>query len=159
MTGDLARDVPVGVFLEVRNDTAHRLGMPLPGGIVRLYKQDASGAEQLVGEDRLKHTPKDERVSLRAGDAFDVVAKRVQTAYQQLNVKPYDAEVAFAVTLRNHKAEPVTVALREPVGGEWKVVESSLPPVKVDAGTLGFDATVPPDGETVVSYRLQVAYR
>ena len=111
-----------------------------------------------LGEDRLKHTPRDEPVSLRAGDAFDVVARRVQTAYQQLNVKPYDAEVAFAVTLRNHKDAPVTVALREPVGGEWKVVESSLPPIRVDAGTLGFEATIPPGGETVVSYRVQVAF-
>jgi hypothetical protein len=157
--GDLARDVPVRVVLELRNDQASRLGMPLPAGVVRLYKQDRAGAEQLVGEDRIQHTPKDEQVRLQAGSAFDVKASRRQTDYRQLNVKPYDVEVAFAVTLRNHKTAPVTVTVREPVGGEWKVVESSHPPEKVDAGTVAFEAKVPADGETVVSYRAQIAFK
>ena len=61
------------------------------------------------------------------------------------------------MTIRNHKKEAVTVTLREPVGGDWKIVDSSLPPVKVDAVTLGFDVPVPSDGETVVRYRVQVA--
>jgi hypothetical protein len=157
--GDLARDVPVEVFLELRNDAASRLGMPLPAGVVRLYTRDRSGARQLVGEDRIAHTAKDELVRLQAGKAFDVDATRVQTDYRQLTVKPYDAEVAFAVTVRNHKPAPVVVTVREPVGGDWKVVESSQPPEKIDARTLGFEAKVPADGETVVTYRVQIAYR
>jgi hypothetical protein len=155
--GDLGRDLPVGVFLELRNDDASHLGMPLPGGTVRLYKLDKSGAEQLVGEDTIRHTPKDEPVLLKAGDAFDVVARRVQTDFRSINVEPYDAEAAFTVTLRNHKREAVTVSLREPIGRDWKVVESSVPPVKIDAGTLGFEVQVPKDGEVTVSYRVQVA--
>jgi hypothetical protein len=156
--GDVGHPVPVGVFLELRNDKASHLGMPLPAGTVRLYKQDASGAEQFVGEDAIKHTPKDEVVRLKAGNAFDVVATRVQTDYREIDVKPYRVEVAFAITIRNHKKTAVAVDLREPVGGEWKVVESSLPADKIDAGTIGFHAQVPADGETVVSYRVRVAY-
>jgi hypothetical protein len=156
--GDLGKNLPVGVYLELENDAASHLGMPLPAGTVRLYKQDKSGAQQLIGEDRIKHTPKDEKVTLKAGDAFDVVATRTQTDYRALNVKPYDAEVAFTIAIRNHKKEAVTVMLREPVGGEWKVVDSSHPAIKVDAGTIGFEAEVPADGETVVSYRAQIAF-
>jgi hypothetical protein len=156
--GDLGQRVPVGVFLELRNDQKSHLGMPLPAGTVRLYKQDASGAEQFIGEDKVRHTPKDEVVRLKAGDAFDVVATRVQTDYREINVKPYRVEVAFAVTIRNHKKTPVAVDVREPVGGEWKVVESSLPAEKIDAGTLGFHAEVPADGETTVTYRVRVAF-
>jgi hypothetical protein len=156
-TGDLGRNVPVGVFLDFKNDTANHLGIPLPAGTVRLYKQDKSGSEQFIGEDTVRHTPKDETVTLKVGDAFDVVATRVQTDFRALDVKPYDAEVAFQVTVRNHKDTPITVNLREPVGGEWKVVESSHPAVKIDAGTLGFEVPVAKDGEAVVRYRVQVA--
>ena len=156
--GDLGHDVPVGVYVELKNAEANHLGMPLPAGTVRLYKQDKGGAQQFIGEDRIKHTPKDESVQLKVGEAFDVVATRTQTDYRAINVKPYDAEVAFAIKIRNHKSEAVTVTLREPIRGEWKVVESSHQHTKVDAGTLGFDVSVPADGEVVVSYRVQVGF-
>ncbi len=156
--GDLGRDLPVGVFLELKNDAASRLGIPLPAGTVRLYQEDRSGAQQFIGEDAIKHTPKDEKLSLKVGDAFDVVATRTQTDWREVSPKPHRAEAAFAIAIRNHKKESVTVSVREPIGGDWKVVESSLPPVKVDAGTLGFEADVPADGETTVTYRVQLAY-
>ena len=130
--------------------------MPLPAGVVRVYQPDAAGTLQLLGEDRLRHTPKDEEVEIEAGNAFDVVASRVQTDYRELNVKPYEIETAFELTLRNRRRDATTVQVREPVGGEWKVVESSHPAVKVDADTLGFDVPVPAGGEVVVRYRVAV---
>jgi hypothetical protein len=156
--GDLGRNLPVGVYFELKNTADNHLGVPLPAGIVRVYKQDRSGAQQFVGEDRIPHTPKDERVTLRIGEAFDVVATRVQTDFRAVDVKPYDLEVGFTITLRNHKKDAVTVTLREPLGGEWKVVESTHPAVKVDAGTLGFEVPVPASGEAVVHYRVRVGF-
>ena len=156
--GELERNVPVGVFLEFRNDAASRLGVPLPAGTVRLYKQDQGGAQQLIGEDTLAHTPRDERVVLKAGNAFDVVASRTQTDYRTVSTEPFQVEVGFAVTIRNRRKEPTTVAIREPVGGEWKVIESTHPAVKVDAATLGFEVPVPAGAEVTVRYRAQVAF-
>jgi hypothetical protein len=155
--GDLDRPVPVGVFLAFVNDAANHLGVPLPAGTVRLYKQDQDGAAQFAGEDRIRHTAKGETVRLRAGDAFDVVATRKQTDHRTIDVKPYDVEVAFAVTIRNRKRQPVTVTVREPIAGEWTVVESSHPPVKVDAATLEFEVPVKADAEAVLGYRLRIA--
>jgi hypothetical protein len=156
--GELERNVPVGVFLEFTNDAASQLGVPLPAGTVRLYKQDQGGVQQLVGEDELAHTPRDEKVVLKAGNAFDVVASRTQTDYRTVSTEPFQVEVGFALTLRNRRKEPVTVVIREPVGGEWKVVESTHPPVKVDAATLGFEVAVPAGAEVAVRYRAQVAF-
>src|SRR5262245_7881113 len=156
--GDLGHDIPVGVYLEFKNEAKGDLGKPLPAGTVRVYKQDSSGAQQFIGEDAIKHTPKDEKVTLKIGDAFDVVASRTQTDYRSINVAPYDAEVAFEVKIRNHKDTPVTVSLREPVGGEWKVVESTHKATKIYAGTIGFEVPVPADGEAVVRYRAQIAF-
>jgi hypothetical protein len=156
--GDLGHDLPVGVYLEFKNQQAGGLGKPLPAGTIRLYKQDSSGAQQFIGEDAIKHTPKDETVNLKIGDAFDVVATRTQTDYKTINLKPYDVEVAFEVKIRNHKDAPVTVTLREPVGGEWRVVEATHKATKIDAGTIGFEVLVPANGETDVRYRAQIAY-
>ena len=156
--GDLERNVPVGVWLEFTNDAASQLGMPLPAGTVRLYKQDQSGAQQLIGEDDLAHTPRDERVVLRAGSAFDIVASRTQTDYRTVSTEPFQVEVGFTVTIRNRRKDAATVLIREPIGGEWKVIESTHPPVKVDAGTLGFEVAVPAGAEVPVRYRAQVAF-
>jgi hypothetical protein len=156
--GDLERTVPVGVFVELRNDAASHLGVPLPAGTVRLYKQDQSGAQQLIGEDALEHTPPDERVALRAGSAFDIVASRTQTDYRTLSTEPYQVEVGFALRIRNSRKDKATINIREPIGGEWKVVESTHPPLKVDAGTLGFDVPVAAGEEVTVRYRAQVAF-
>jgi hypothetical protein len=157
-TGELGRNLPVGVYLEIKNAEKNHLGIPLPAGVMRVYKQDKSGAQQFVGEDRIRHTPRDETVTVKTGDAFDIVATRTQTDYKVLGTKPWDAEVAFEVQLRNHKTDAVTVTLREPLGGEWKVLEASHPAVTVDAHTLGFDVPVPARGEVTVRYRAQLAF-
>ena len=101
------------------------LGIPLPKGTVRVYKKDRSGSEQFVGEDAIDHTPRDETISLRVGDAFDVVADRTQTDYRKLS--PRQAEIAFEISIRNRKDDDVTVTVREPMGGDWKLLESNHP--------------------------------
>ena len=145
---------PVKVYVKFKNSKENHLGMPLPAGTVRVYKRDGSGQLQLLGEDRLDHTPKDEEVTLEIGEAFDIVADRVQTDYQQVTSGLHESE--WEITLRNHKQEPVTVGLVEPVFGNWEVLQSSHPYVKADAHTLRFDIPVPKDGEVKVRYRVRI---
>jgi hypothetical protein len=146
--------LPVEVFVSVDNTEANGMGMPLPAGIMRLYKADASGSLQFIGEDRIQHTPTDETVRLRIGEAFDVVAERVQKDYRRLANQLHESE--WEITLRNHKPEKVTVGIVEPLFGNWQVVRSSMDYRKVDAFTIRFDAEVPAEGETRVSYRVRV---
>lgn len=153
---DVGRDLPVQVIMDVANTDANHLGRPLPAGIVRLYAPDPNGAPQLVGEDRIPHTPSGETAKLEAGAAFDLRATRTQTDFKQLDTEPYQFESAFEVALRNRSQENVTIAVREPVNGEWTVVESSVPSEKLDARTLGFQVPVPANGETVLRYRIKV---
>jgi hypothetical protein len=146
----------VAVVLELKNEQASGLGMPLPKGTVRVYKKDKSGAEQFVGEDAIDHTPKDETVRLHVGDAFDVVAERTQTDYKV--VSPREIETAWSVSLRNRKDEDVVVTLREPMGGDWKIISSSMPGIKVDQQTLEFQIPVPKGKEVKLSYRIGVKW-
>ncbi len=154
--GQLAQNQKLGVFIELSNSDKNRLGMPLPQGTVRLYKADASGALQFVGEDAIEHTPRDEQVSLKVGEAFDVIGDRKQTEWAQLD--KCSVEAAFEVELRNHKDTGVSVEMNEPVGGDWQVQKSSHPFVKIDAGTFRFDVKVPPRQTVKVAYRVRVRY-
>jgi hypothetical protein len=154
--GQLVSNQKVGVFVELRNSEKNGLGMPLPKGTVRLYKADASGALQFVGEDAIEHTPRDEKVSLKVGEAFDVVGDRKQTEWKQL--ASCLVEGAFEVELRNHKDGEVQVEMNEPAGGEWELLQNSHPFVKVDAGTFRFDVKVKARGTTKVTYRIRVRY-
>ncbi|MCS6927396.1 MAG: DUF4139 domain-containing protein [Candidatus Binatia bacterium] len=150
-------DIPtqkVSVFLALTNTADNNLGLPLPKGTVRVYKADKEGALQFIGEDQIAHTPKNETVQVKMGEAFDVVGKRKQTEYKRVarNV----TEVAWEITLRNRKEESVTVRVDESVPGDWEVVTASHPYEKADAHTLRFEVTVPQQGEVTVTYRVRL---
>ncbi len=145
----------VDVFLEFQNKEDNHLGIPLPEGVMRIYQEDSDGMLQFAGEDRIKHTPKDEKVKLRMGQAFDVVAERVQTDYKV--IAPNVWESAYAITLRNHKESDVTVDVVEPMPGDWRIIEKSQDFVKKDARTAIFTVLVPKDGEVKITYRVQVS--
>lgn len=145
---------PVNVYMNVKNSKENRLGMPLPKGVVRLYKRDSSGAQQFIGEDRIEHTPKNETVKLKVGEAFDVVAERKQLDYKRITTMLHESE--WEITLRNHKNKAVEVGVVEPLHGNWSVVSNSHPYEKKDAFTIRFNVNVPKDGETKVKYRVRV---
>jgi hypothetical protein len=149
---------PVNVVMKVKNSEQNHLGMPLPAGTVRLYKEDASGSLQFIGEDVIDHTPKDEELKLKVGEAFDIVAERKQTAFQQYSDRVYESE--WEITLRNHKKEDVVVQVVEPMVGfsNWEILSSSHSYEKVDAFTLKFSIPVSKDGETKLTYRVRVKY-
>ena len=146
----------VGVYLDLKNSKDNRLGVPLPKGKVRVYKADTSGSRQLIGEDWIDHTPKDERIKIKMGDAFDVVGERVQRDWKKIGSSLY--EVEWDITLRNHKKEAVTVEVIEPVPGDWEVLRSTIPHEKVEAFTMRFRVPVPKEGETKLTYRTRIRF-
>src|SRR5262245_3958279 len=143
----------IGVYVEIANKQENRLGMPLPKGTLRVYKADSDGSLQFIGEDRIDHTPKDEMVKIKMGDAFDIVGERKQSDWRKLTDNLY--EVAFEISLRNHKDEPVTVTVSEPMFGDWEILHSSHAYKKVDAHTVQFDIPVAKDGASKLVYRLR----
>ena len=159
--GDLGEKQKVGVFVEFDNKEASHLGMPLPKGIIRVYKRDGEGRAQFVGEDNVDHTPKNELVRLKLGDAFDVTAKRKQTDYKSLGrIGKFGSvhESAFEVELKNAKKEAVTVSLLEPLPGDWEMLQNNVPFTKEAAGTARFKVTVPAEGSATLTYRVRVKW-
>jgi len=146
----------VGVYLDIRNSKDNRLGIPLPKGKVRVYKVDASGSQQLIGEDWIDHTPKDERVRIKMGEAFDVVGERVQKDWKRIGGNLYESE--WEITLRNHKKEAVTVEVIEPMPGDWEMLRASHPHTKPQAFTARWSLAVPKEGATTLAYRIRVRF-
>jgi hypothetical protein len=146
----------VQVYYQFKNEEKAGLGMPLPAGNVRVYQSDSAGGVQFVGEDRIDHTPKDEAINLKIGNAFDVVCDRKQTDFQKIGGSTY--EVEYEVTLRNHKAVPVTVEVNEPIGGTWRMLQSSHEWTKTSAWAAQFAVPVSADGTVVLKYRVRVTY-
>lgn len=146
----------VGVYMQFRNSQQNKLGMPLPAGTVRLYKKDDKGNQQFIGEDRINHTPKDEDVRVKVGDAFDIVAERKQTDYKVIARNVY--EYAYEIKIRNHKDGPVNVIVNEPIGGDWEMISSTFEAKKTAAFAAQFNVPVAKDGEATLSYRVRVRY-
>ena len=153
--GEIGRRLKPAVFLEFEN-RGGQLGRPLPAGVVRVYAKDSRGAAQFVGEDRIEHTAKNEKLKLRLGEAFDVTADRKQTAYRKIadNV----VETAYRIELRNAKDEAVVVKVQEPMPGDWEIVQESLKGTRESARIVAWDVTVPAGGAAVLEYTARVRW-
>ena len=159
--GNVGQKMKVGVFVQFENKEASRLGLPMPKGVVRVYKKDSAGNAQFVGEDRIDHTPKNERVRLKLGEAFDVTADKKQTDFKRRDTYSpwsYVHESAYEIVLKNAKKEPVVVVVREPVPGDWSMLEETQRHRKVAAGTAEWNVRVPAEGSATLRYRVLVRY-
>jgi hypothetical protein len=146
----------VQVFYQFKNEEKAGLGMPMPAGVLRVYQQDSKGGVQFVGEDRIMHTPKDETLNVKIGNAFDVICERNQIDFEKIASNVY--EIEYEITLRNHKASAISVEVNEPVGGTWRMINSSHQWTKSSAWAAQFKVPVAADGTTVLKYRVRVTY-
>lgn len=159
--GELGQKMKIAVFVEFNNAKKENLGMPIPKGIVRVYKNDSKGSAQFVGEDRIDHTPKNENIRLKLGDAFDVTADKKQTDFKKAkNFAPHSVayESSYEIVLKNAKTVPVTIMVREPVPGEWKILQESHPHSKIASGTAQWQITIPAESSETLSYNVLVQY-
>jgi hypothetical protein len=153
--GQIGQKLKPAVFMEFENKGG-QLGKPLPAGIVRVYARDSKGAAQFVGEDRVEHTAKNEKLKLRLGEAFDITAERKQTSYKRIadNV----SESAWRIELRNAKDEAVVVRVQEPMPGDWEMMQESLKHTKDSARVASWNVTVPAGGSTLLEYGVRVRW-
>jgi len=143
----------VAVVREFKNSEANHLGMPLPKGRVRFYKQNDDGQPEFTGENVIDHTPKDETLRIYTGNAFDLVGERRRTDWRIDNRAHY-ADESFEIKLRNHKKEPVEIRVVEHLYRwyTWDIVKPSEPFVKTAAQVIEFRVQLQPDEEKTVTY-------
>ena len=153
--GQIGQKLKPAVFLEFENKGG-QLGKPLPAGIVRVYARDSKGAAQFVGEDRIEHTAKNEKLKLRLGEAFDITAERKQTTYRKIadNV----VESAWRIDVRNAKDEAVTVKVQEPLPGDWEMVQESHKHTKESARVAAWNVELAAGSAALLEYTVRVRW-
>ncbi len=165
--GDLGKKLKPGVYVEFANQSAKGdnagLGVPLPKGIVRVYKKDSAGRAQFIGEDRIEHTAKGETVKLKLGEAFDITADKKQVDFQRIAAAGFNArggviESAYQLEIRNAKSEKVVVTVVEGIPGEWQMLQESHPHRKDSARTAVWQVPVPAEGKATLAWRVRVKY-
>ena len=142
----------IQVKLEFENKKENQLGIALPKGKVRVFKKDpADGMLEFVGEDRIDHTAKKEKISLYIGDAFDIVPEHTMTDSEHR--RRFRRE-SHKIELRNRKDEPVTVYVDEKFDGHvnWKIDKTTHKYEKRDARTARFAITVAADATETLEY-------
>ncbi len=147
----------VSVNVELVNSTAAGLGMPLPAGRVRMFKADDDGSLILLGEDNIEHTPKDEKITLTVGEAFDVVGEFATTEITR--VSKTVEERRFEIELRNRKSEDVTVKVEKNLWGYWEVVDSTQPYEQKDANTIIFNLPVAAESTAKITLTVRFTNR
>jgi hypothetical protein len=149
---DLGEKLPVGAYVSFKN-TGGDLGVPLPGGIVRLYENDARGTSQFLGSDTIDHTPRNQDVRLHVGDSFDVTANKKQTAFKALGSCRFES--AYEIRLANAKDTPQRVDVVEPIPGDWTMLTESAPHRKTSSSTATWSLAVGPNRTVTLDYRVR----
>ena len=151
----------VDIYLRFRNAAANGLGVPLPAGRIRVSKlDDADNSLEFIGEDVIDHTPRDERVQIRLGSAFDVVGERRQLDFR-IDTGAKWIEEEIEVRVRNQKpAEAVDVIVKENLyrWSTWNVLRKSHNFTKEDARTIHFPVRIAAKGEAVVRYTVRYTW-
>ncbi len=155
-SADLGTRLKLGTYVTFRNQGSS-LGVPLPKGVIRVYKRDNGGMEQFVGSDQIDHTPKNETVRLHLGDAFDVTANKRQTDFRVI-VSGSTYESAYAIVIRNAKNVAQDVVVVEPVPGDWTMIQESAPHAKSSSSTATWALRVPAGGATTLTYRVRIHF-
>ena len=145
----------VAVIVEFENKENNNLGLPMPKGKVRVYKSDNKSLE-FIGEDMIDHTPRNEKIKLKIGDAFDIVAEETLTDNKKIADRVY--EQSYEIKLKNRKKEDVVVEVERYMGNNWEILSSSLEYKKKDAQNIIFEVPVTTDGETVLKFKVRYTY-
>ena len=150
----------VGSYLEFDNKEATHLGVPLPAGRVRVNQANqADGALEFIGENVIKHTPRNETLRIKLGNAFDIVGERKQANFR-INVDARTLDESFEISVRNRKKEATTVLVREYLyrWSNWEITAKNHAFSKRDAQTIDFPLDIPADGEGKLTYTVHYSW-
>jgi hypothetical protein len=148
----------IAVMRQFKNSEANHLGMPLPKGRLRFYKQDDKQLE-FTGENVIDHTPKDELVKVYTGNAFDLAGEHRRTNFKVDNANHW-ADESFEIKLRNHKKTDAEIRVVEHLFRwvNWDITAKSDPFLKTNAQEMEFRIPLKPDEEKTVTYTVHYSW-
>lgn len=143
------------VSIEFKNSKENNLGLPIPKGIVRIYKDDGESVE-LVGEDNVDHTAKNEEMELMIGEAFDITIDEKVVNSKKISDKV--REIEYELELRNSKDEDIEVEINRQLWSNWEVLSSNIDYVKENNNKISFKVKVGENDKNKLTYKIRFVY-
>lgn len=147
----------VNVSIKMKNSEEVGLGMPLPAGRVRIFKADSDESLILLGEDRIKHTPRNEEVKLTIGKAFDVVGETTEVSRRRISDQVYETD--YRIEIRNQKETPAKVIVSKNLSGFWEILNASVDYLKKSASEVEWTVDIPAEGKTEIDFTVRITRR
>ncbi len=148
-------EAKVEAFLSFKNSRENKLGVALPAGRVRVNMIDPTdGSIEFIGEDSIDHTPKNDRINLKLGHAFDVKGQRIQRNFELTKNGVIEQ---IEITINNQKEKSQQVHVIEPLfrWSNWLITEHNEEYEKMDASSIKFIVDVPADSQKSIKYTVQ----
>jgi hypothetical protein len=142
------------ILLEFNNDKESGMGIPLPKGVIRVYQEDNQDHHlEFIGEDAISHTPKNEKVRLCLGEAFDIKCDATKMNVKKKGRYEY---IDYRFEVRNHKDESALIKIPHYISGDWEMVETSDPYEKQNANDIVFWTNVEANTTKVINITYRI---
>ena len=149
---DYVRKGPkVYVVISFNNTKTNNLGVPLPKGIIRVYKNTESGIV-FIGEDRIENKSVNSTVRVVVGVVYDITVSRKMLESRKISESSF--RYKYRIVLKNHGDKAVSVKVIEHAYGNWEIVDTTHSYTKVDTHTFEFRVEVPPNSEVTIEYTI-----
>ena len=149
--GDGVRSV-----IKFKNTEENGIGVPLPKGVIKVYKQDSDENMEFIGEDNINHTGRNEEVKINTGKAFDIVASTLSK--DRKNISRNVSEQTIQVTIRNNSNEEKTIDVFYQLGGNARIIRSDIKPEIDSNNKATFTVKVPKDSQIIFTFRERIEY-
>lgn len=142
----------VAVFIEFMNTKENNLGLPIPKGKVKMFKQRGD-ANEFVGEQYIDHTTSGEKIRINTGNAFDIVVDEKMTESERISEKVFDN--TYSIKIKNRKKEPVTVEVIRVMWGDWQILQNNFEYVRESANKVVFKVPVKSMSESELKFKVR----
>lgn len=137
------------------NKQEYGLGLPIPKGTFRIYKQDGESLE-FIGEDWIQHTPRNEEVSLTIGKAFDIVGEKTVVDRKKLSKNSEQQDIEVEIRNNKEKENIEVLVVEYFYYPNWRIENNTHPYDKKSANKVEFKLPVKANDKTKLNY--QVTY-
>jgi len=143
----------ISVMITAVNSIQSGMGHPLPSGIVRIYKAEDDQL-LIIGEDKISHTPKDEKIEIKIGKAFDIIAER--KILDRKREGKNNEKMKISINFRNHKDEDIEILVTEPITrrSDYRILSSNIKVHKKEAKHVEFMVPVKANQTNVLEYEI-----
>ena len=142
------------VKLTFVNDKKSNMGLPVPAGVIRVYKADSRERIFFVGEDRISHTPENEKITLKLGEAFDVTAEGKETKRTPNGKNSWEA--TYEIIFKNATENAVSVDYVQYFPYKWSITAGTEKGKAESSSQNKWTVKVPAKGNAVLTYTVKV---